>query len=70
MVKNRKYEVRIGLYQDRMAPNIKCLILEGADLRIGGGKGCGTWDLLRHFQCTFTDRDLKMASTDSRGGNG
>lgn len=62
MAKNRAHDVVIGLYQDRMTPSFQCLILEGAGLRIGGGKASGTWDLVRKFKCAFTDEDLAMAA--------
>lgn len=59
-----EYKVTIGLYRDRMTPTFQCLILEGADLQIGGGSASGTWDLVRKFKCSFTDADLKMAAAE------
>ena len=65
------YEVEIGLYQDRMTPSIQCLILEqpSGGYRIAGGKGCGTWDVVRRFKCSFTSADLAaaMAKIQSSG---
>jgi hypothetical protein len=63
MARSKTYEVTIGLYADAMTPSYQCLILEGADLRIGGGKGCGSWNLIRKFKCSFNEHDLKLATT-------
>ena len=58
---NKEFTVVIGLYQDRMSPKIKALILEDADYRLTSGKGCGTWDLVQKFKCSFTNKHLKQA---------
>jgi len=67
MAKNKTHNVIIGLYADAMTPGFKCLILEGASLRIGGGKASGSWNLLEKFKCSFTDDDLKRARVKGEG---
>lgn len=60
-------EVEIGLYQDSMSPNIKALVLEqdGGGYRLTGSKGCGQWNLVRTFKCSFTMRELRAAKRTS-----
>ena len=59
----KTYEVEIGLYEDAMTPSIHALILEqdGGGLRLTGGKGCGTWNVIRRFKCILSVTDLRRA---------
>lgn len=56
--------VEIGLYQDAMTPSIQALVLEqgdGGSYRMTGGKGCGQWNLVKKFRCSFTLQELRAA---------
>jgi hypothetical protein len=61
----KEYEVEIGLYEDSMTPSIHALILEqpGGGIRLSGGKGCGSWNIVRRFKCSLTVADLRRAAS-------
>jgi hypothetical protein len=68
----KEYEVEIGLYEDAMTPSIHALILEqpGGGLRLTGGKGCGSWNIVRRFKCSLTVADLRCANRSADKGQG
>lgn len=63
-------EFEIGLYQDAMTPRLQALILEGADYRLTGSKGCGKWDLVRKFKCSVTLRQLRRGAVGGGADRG
>ncbi len=56
-----EYEVYIDLLEDVAFPKIQCLQLsdENGGLRIGGGKGIGSWRTIKRFKCNIKLSDLK-----------
>lgn len=60
-LKSQSISVKIALCEDAMSPNIQCLMFynDNGGYRLTKTKGCGRWNDIKVFDCSFTLENLE-----------